>query len=162
MVTAAQTLGEVSEEGLLRSIFPFFAAQPGTVVGPGDDAAVLACSGQVVATTDSMVRGRDWLDEWSSAADVGAKLLTQNLADVAAMGGTPTSILVTLVADPATPAGLGGRVRPQPRRGRRARRGGRRRWRPVLGAGRRADGVDHRPRRPRGPRAGAAQRRPAR
>ena len=105
MITPAQTLGEVSEEGLLGSIFPFFAAQPGTVVGPGDDAAVLACSGQVVATTDSMVRGRDWLDEWSSAADVGAKLLTQNLADVAAMGGTPTSVLVTLVADPVTPAG---------------------------------------------------------
>ena len=104
MITPAQTLGEVSEEGLLGSIFPFFAAQPGTVVGPGDDAAVLTCSGQVVATTDSMVRGRDWLDEWSSAADVGAKLLTQNLADVAAMGGTPTSVLVTLVADPATPA----------------------------------------------------------
>lgn len=103
MVTEAQTLGEVSEEGLLRSIFPFFTLQPGLLVGPGDDAAVLATSGRVVATTDSMVRGRDWLDEWSSAADVGTKLLTQNLADVAAMGGTPTAVLVTLMADPATP-----------------------------------------------------------
>jgi thiamine-monophosphate kinase len=103
MITPAQTLGEVSEEGLLGSIFPFFAAQPGTVVGPGDDAAVLTCSGQVVATTDSMVRGRDWLDEWSSAADVGAKLLTQNLADVAAMGGTPRHATVSLSLPPATP-----------------------------------------------------------
>jgi thiamine-monophosphate kinase len=104
MVTPAQTLGEVSEEGLLRSIFPFFTLQPGLLVGPGDDAAVLATSGRVVATTDSMVRGRDWLDEWSTGADVGAKLLTQNLADVAAMGGTPTAVLVTLMADPATPS----------------------------------------------------------
>jgi thiamine-monophosphate kinase len=104
MITEGQTLGEVSEEGLLRSIFPFFTLQPGLLVGPGDDAAVLATSGRVVATTDSMVRGRDWLDEWSSAGDVGAKLLTQNLADVAAMGGTPTAVLVTLMADPATPA----------------------------------------------------------
>jgi len=104
MITEAQTLGEVSEEGLLRTIFPFFTLQPGLLVGPGDDAAVLATSGRVVATTDSMVRGRDWLDEWSTAADVGAKLLTQNLADVAAMGGTPTAVLVTLMADPATPA----------------------------------------------------------
>jgi thiamine-monophosphate kinase len=103
MITEAQTLGEVSEEGLLRTIFPFFTLQPGLLVGPGDDAAVLATSGRVVATTDSMVRGRDWLDEWSTAADVGAKLLTQNLADVAAMGGTPTAVLVTLMADPATP-----------------------------------------------------------
>lgn len=104
MVTAAQTLGDVSEEGLLRSIFPFFTLQSGLLVGPGDDAAVLATSGRVVATTDSMVRGRDWLDEWSAATDVGAKLLTQNLADIAAMGGTPTAVLVTLMADPATPA----------------------------------------------------------
>ena len=104
MITGGATLGEVSEEGLLHSIFPFFTPQPGLLVGPGDDAAVVACSGSVIATTDAMVRGRDWLDEWSSAADVGAKLLTQNLADVAAMGGVGTSILVTLVADPATPA----------------------------------------------------------
>jgi thiamine-monophosphate kinase len=104
MITADTTLGEVTEEGLLRSIFPFFTPQPGLIIGPGDDAAVVACSGAVIVTTDSMIRGRDWLDEWSSAADVGAKLLTQNLADVAAMGGVGTSVLVTLVAEPATPA----------------------------------------------------------
>lgn len=104
MVTAGRTLAQLSEAALLAEIFPFFAATPGVLVGPGDDAAVLACSGSVVATTDSMVRGRDWLDEWSTASDVAAKALTQNLADVAAMGGVPTSILVTLVADPQTPA----------------------------------------------------------
>lgn len=103
MITEGLSLSEVSEERLLGEIFPFFAAQPGSLVGPGDDAAVLASSASVVATTDSMVRGRDWLDEWSSAADVGAKLLAQNLADIAAMGAVPTSVLVTLVADPATP-----------------------------------------------------------
>ena len=103
MITPAQTLGGVSEEGLLGSIFPFFTTQPGLLVGPGDDAAVVAASGPVVATTDAMVRGRDWLDQWSSASDVGAKLLTQNLADLAAMGAVGTSVLITLVADPATP-----------------------------------------------------------
>ena len=102
MITPAQTLAGVSEEGLLGSIFPFFTPQPGLLVGPGDDAAVVAASGPVVATTDAMVRGRDWLDRWSSASDVGAKLLTQNLADLAAMGAVGTSVLITLVADPAT------------------------------------------------------------
>ena len=105
MITPAQTLAGVSEEGLLGSIFPFFTPQPGLLVGPGDDAAVVAASGPVVATTDAMVRGRDWLDRWSSASDVGAKLLTQNLADLAAMGAVGTSVLITLVADPATPVG---------------------------------------------------------
>jgi thiamine-monophosphate kinase len=104
MVTVRRSLAEVSEASLLAEIFPFFAPHDGVLVGPGDDAAVLAASGSVVATTDAMVRGRDWLDEWSTAADVAAKALTQNLADVAAMGAVPTSILVTLVADPQTPA----------------------------------------------------------
>ena len=72
-------------------------------VGPGDDAAVLASSGSVVVTTDAMVRGRDWVDEWSTAADVATKAFTQNVADVAAMGAVPASLVVTLVADPSTP-----------------------------------------------------------
>ena len=103
MVTTARTLADVSEAELLRQIFPFFASSPTLSVGPGDDAAVLRTGPATVATTDSMVRGRDWLDEWSTAGDVATKLLTQNLADVAAMGATSTAVLVSLVADPATP-----------------------------------------------------------
>ena len=102
MVTAARTLADVSEGELLRQIFPFFAPSADLSVGPGDDAAVLRTGPTTVATTDSMIRGRDWLDEWSTAADVATKLLTQNLADVAAMGATSTAILVSLVAAPAT------------------------------------------------------------
>ena len=49
-----------------------------------------------------MVRGRDWHDEWSSARDVGRKVVAQNLADVAAMGAVPTALLVALMADPDT------------------------------------------------------------
>ena len=70
-------------------------------VGPGDDAAVVGSpGGSVVATTDSMVGGRDWRDDWSSAHDVGVKVAAQNLADIAAMGAVPTALLVSLVADP--------------------------------------------------------------
>lgn len=103
MVTAPFTLGDVSESDLLRRIFPFFQGASALAVGPGDDAAVLRTGPDTVATTDAMVRGRDWLDEWSSAGDVATKLLTQNLADVAAMGARPTAVLVSLVADSATP-----------------------------------------------------------
>ena len=99
-------LCDISEGELLARVFPVYAgAVPhawGSVpVGPGDDAAVVGTpGGSVVATTDSMVRGRDWLDEWSSAHDVGVKIAAQNLADVAAMGAVPTALLVSLVADP--------------------------------------------------------------
>ncbi len=104
MLDPRRTLAQLSEGELLAQIFPFFGGGPVLTVGPGDDAAVLATGARTVVTTDSMVRGRDWVDEWSSPADVGAKLLTQNLADVAAMGATPTAVLVSLVADPQTPA----------------------------------------------------------
>lgn len=99
-------LRDASEGELLARIFPLYA---GTVpptwgsvpVGPGDDAAVVgAPGGSVVATTDSMVRGLDWRDEWSSAHDVGVKVAAQNLADIAAMGAEPTALLVSLAADP--------------------------------------------------------------
>lgn len=99
-------LRDLSEAELLARVFPVYAgaappAWGSVAVGPGDDAAVVgAPSGSVVATTDSMVRGRDWRDDWSSAHDVGVKVATQNLADVAAMGAAPTGLLVSLVADP--------------------------------------------------------------
>jgi thiamine-monophosphate kinase len=101
------TLGEVGEDGLLSVIFPLLPggqARDRVLVGPGDDTALLSTpGGSVLATTDAMVRGRDWLDEWSSGADVGGKAVAQNIADIAAMGGVPTGLLVTLVADPGMP-----------------------------------------------------------
>ncbi len=105
------TLGDWGEQGLLGRVFALLSevdASERVLVGPGDDTALLAVGGArpaVLATTDTMVRGRDWRDDWSSAQDVGAKCVVQNLADLAAMGGVGTGLLVTLVA----PASLPGR-----------------------------------------------------
>ena len=97
------TLADIGEDELLSTIFPLLPGGPRVLIGPGDDTALLGMtSGSVLATTDAMVRGRDWLDTWSSGADVGAKVVAQNLADIAAMGGVPTGLLVTLIADPRT------------------------------------------------------------
>lgn len=74
------------------------------LTGPGDDTAWLRVhSGAVLVTTDAMVLGRDWRDDWSSPRQVGRKCVAQNAADIEAMGGTTTGLVVTLVADPATP-----------------------------------------------------------
>ena len=61
-----------------------------TLVGIGDDAAVLATpDGRVVATTDFLLKGRHFRRDWSSAADVGHKAAARSLADCAAMGAEP-------------------------------------------------------------------------
>jgi thiamine-monophosphate kinase len=100
---AGPALADIGEDELLATIFPLLPGGPGVLIGPGDDTALLSVpQGSVLATTDAMVRGRDWLDKWSTGADVGAKTVAQNLADIAAMGGIPSGLLVTLIADPRT------------------------------------------------------------
>jgi thiamine-monophosphate kinase len=97
------TLADLGEDGLLSVIFPLLPGSPEVLIGPGDDTALLSTpGGSVLATTDAMVRGHDWLDHWSTGADVGAKTVAQNVADIAAMGGVPSGLLVTLIADPRT------------------------------------------------------------
>lgn len=103
---AGPSLGQVGEGGVLAEVFGALRDQPveGVLVGPGDDTALLGVRrGAVLATTDTMVRGEDWLDEWSTAADVGFKAVTQNLADLAAMGGVGTGLLLTLIAERSLP-----------------------------------------------------------
>ncbi len=69
------------------------------VVGIGDDAAVLrAPDARVVATTDLLLEGRHFRRQWSGPRDVGHKAAARSLADVAAMGGVPTALLVAFAA----------------------------------------------------------------
>ncbi|MER7796166.1 thiamine-phosphate kinase [Microbacterium sp. NPDC096154] len=94
---ADPTVGELSEGEILRRIVARTGRASATVVGPGDDAAVVAApSGSVVATTDTLVHGPDFRLAWSSGYDLGWKAATVNLADVAAMGARPTALLVAL------------------------------------------------------------------
>lgn len=100
------TLADISEGELVLWLQQHYAqaGSSGVLLGIGDDAAVVATSsGSVVATTDTMVKDQDWRDDWSSGRDVGSKIVTQNVADIAAMGAAQTGLLVTLAADPATP-----------------------------------------------------------
>src|SRR5690606_13802399 len=93
------TLGELGEGEVLRRIFPRLPHAPGTLLGPGDDAAVVAApDGRVVATTDTMIHGPDVRLAWSSPFDLGWKAAATNLADVAAMGAVPTALRVALAA----------------------------------------------------------------
>jgi len=90
-------IGDISEGTVLRAILARTGTATHTIVGPGDDAAVIAApSGAVVATTDTLVDGPDFRTAWSSGYDLGWKAAAVNLADVAAMGAVPTALLVAL------------------------------------------------------------------
>ena len=66
-------------------------------VGIGDDASVLEpATGQQLACVDQIIDGVDFLSDEHSLTDVGYKSVAINLSDIAALGGRPTSILVTL------------------------------------------------------------------
>ncbi|HPF79689.1 thiamine-phosphate kinase [Nostocoides australiense] len=96
-------VADLTEDRLLAQVLPLLAGSRTERVGPGDDAAVLDVASPLIATTDTMVLGRDWRDDWSNAEQVAAKAVVQNLADIAAMGAVPTTLLLTLVLDPQTP-----------------------------------------------------------
>ncbi len=86
---------------MLARILPLAPHGPATLLGPGDDAAVVAApDGRVVATADVLVEGRDFRFDLSTGEDVGWKAAAQNLADVAAMGARPTGLLVSVAAPP--------------------------------------------------------------
>lgn len=99
------TLGSLGELAVLQRLFPRLPEAESTIVGPGDDAAVLGVSdGRIVITTDTMVQGPDFRRAWSSPFQLGWKAAATNLSDVAAMGARPTALLVALVAPSDTPA----------------------------------------------------------
>lgn len=93
------TISDLGEFGLIEAIAAALPRGDKTIVGIGDDAAVLAApDARVVATTDLLVEGRHFRRDWSGPADIGAKAAAQNLADVAAMGAVPVALLVGFAA----------------------------------------------------------------
>lgn len=90
-------IGDISEGTVLRAILARTAPAAHAVLGPGDDAAVLAApSGSVVVSADTLVEGPDFRLAWSSGYDLGWKSAAVNLSDIAAMGAVPTALLVSL------------------------------------------------------------------
>jgi thiamine-monophosphate kinase len=91
------SITEAGEFGLIARIVARLEPGVATLLGPGDDGAVIAApDGRIVASTDVLVEGRHFRRDWSSAADVGHRAAAANLADIAAMGAVPTALLVAL------------------------------------------------------------------
>ena len=97
------TVDELGEVAALRLAVKNFRKVETTLVGSGDDAAVVAVSdARFVVTTDTMVESHDFRTDFSSGFDLGFKAVASNVADVAAMGAKPIAIVVAMVIPKTT------------------------------------------------------------
>ncbi len=95
---------DLGEFGVIARVTAGRVLPPATLLGPGDDAAVLAApDGRVVVCTDVLVEGVHFRLDWSTPHQVGRKAAAANLADLAAMGAVPTGLLVGLACPEHTP-----------------------------------------------------------
>ncbi|HEU5265549.1 MAG TPA: thiamine-phosphate kinase [Jatrophihabitans sp.] len=89
------TVSDIGEFGLISRVSADLETSEKILLGPGDDAAVVAApDGRVVVSTDLLVEQRHFRRDWSTAVDVGHKAAARAFADVAAMGAVPTALLV--------------------------------------------------------------------
>jgi thiamine-monophosphate kinase len=92
-------LSELGEFGLIdRFSRRFLQKLPAGVVGIGDDCAVIPQNEQtsLLVTTDALVENIHFLRSAIRPEDLGYKALAVNLSDIAAMGGTPSHIFLSL------------------------------------------------------------------
>ncbi len=98
------TVGQLGEAALLDRLASLLSRPRADVsVGIGDDAAVLATAGALVATVDSVVAGIDWLPRKTPRRAVGHRAVAVNLSDLAAMGARPAHLLLALELPDALP-----------------------------------------------------------
>lgn len=97
------TIAELGENVSLARTIARLNLATAALVGPGDDSAVVSApDSRFTVTTDTMVEGHDFKLEWSTGYDLGYKAIASNVADVAAMGAKPTSLVVALICRPNT------------------------------------------------------------
>lgn len=104
MSTDPTTLSDLGEFGLISRITEGLTMSRAVVIGPGDDAAEIRAPKSVLVSVDVLVEGRHFRRDWCSALDVGRRAAAASLADIAAMGGSPTAIVVGFGAPADLPA----------------------------------------------------------
>jgi len=98
------TVADVGEFGLIARIRESLSTTGAVIVGPGDDAAEVTTAESVLITVDVLVEGRHFRRDWCSALDVGRRAAAASLADIAAMGGSSSAVVVGFGAPADLPA----------------------------------------------------------
>ncbi len=90
-------LKEVGEFGLIERIRRATPKGRGVRIGIGDDAAWVECRNHsILVTSDLLIEGIHFNLKWTSPYGLGYKTLAVNLSDIAAMGGTPAYLMLSL------------------------------------------------------------------
>lgn len=90
-------LSRLGEFGLIERIRLRTPAGRGVRLGIGDDAAwVENPRGSSLVTADLLIEGSHFDLRWTSLFDLGYKALAVNLSDLAAMGGVPAYVILSL------------------------------------------------------------------
>lgn len=84
------------EFAMIRRIIADLVQSSSTILGPGDDAAVLRPDGDIAVTTDLLVEGVHFRRNWSTPFQLGRKAIAVNISDVEAMGAVPMSVVVAV------------------------------------------------------------------
>ena len=97
--TLHTTVGDLGEHELIERITRRLIMPPWVLVGPGDDAAVIAPErGSVeVLTTDALVERVHFDRRFVPPDAIGHRALAVNLSDLAAMGARPRAALLSLM-----------------------------------------------------------------
>ncbi|GFG97030.1 thiamine-phosphate kinase [Mycobacterium timonense] len=99
------TLQQLGEFAVIDRLVAGRRQPDAVVLGPGDDAALIAAGdGRVVVSTDMLVQDRHFRLDWSTPHDIGRKAIAQNAADIEAMGARPTAFVVAFGAPGETAA----------------------------------------------------------
>jgi thiamine-monophosphate kinase len=90
-------LSELGEFGLIERVRRSTPKKSGVLLGIGDDAAWLKCRfGSLLVTSDLLIEGIHFDLRWTSYFALGWKSLAVNLSDIAAMGGWPAYLVLSL------------------------------------------------------------------
>ena len=92
------TISDVGERALIERITARLATAPWVIVGPGDDAAVIAPQRgeDDVLTTDAQIEDVHFDRRFVPPDAIGHRALAVNLSDLAAMGAQPRAALLSL------------------------------------------------------------------